>query len=89
MNTMDKEAFFSALRAKNSGVFGTSLSQKQVAGTEALLDACTGYPLAHTAHVLAEVYRETGGGMWPVKETVFAYSKDQNPPDSLVIARLD
>lgn len=89
MDTIDKETFFSALRARNSGVFGTSLSQKQVSGTEAILDACVDFPLSHTAHVLAEVYRETGGGMWPVKETVYSYSKDQNPSDALVISRLE
>lgn len=86
---MDRSAFFTALRARDSGVFGTSLSADQVRGTEALLDACLGYPLAHVAHVLAEVYHETGGGMMPVKETVYRSSKDRNPSDATVKARLE
>lgn len=86
---MNRAAFFTSLRRRDSGVFGTSLSEKQVKGVEALLDACEGYPLSEAAHVLAEVYRETGGGMWPVKETVYPHSKDKNPPDSVVIARLE
>ena len=86
---MINTAFFSALRKRESGVFGTSLSQGQVDGCEALLAACAGYPLAHTAHVLAEVHHETGGGMLPVKETVFPYSKNRNPSDATVKARLD
>jgi len=86
---MNRERFFASLRQRDSGVFGTSLTQGQVAGCEAILDACKGYPLDHTAHVLAEVYHETGGGMLPVKETVYPYSKDRNPSDATVIARLD
>lgn len=87
--TMDRSSFFAALRARNSGVFGTSLSQQQVEGTESLLDALDGFTLPHAAHVLAEVYHETGGGMWPVKETVYRTSKDRDPSDAQVIARLN
>ena len=36
---MDRSIFFAALRERKSGVFGTSLSQKQVDGLDALLDA--------------------------------------------------
>lgn len=86
---MNCKSFFAALRRRNSGVFGTSLSQGQVRGTEALLDAMIGWTVPHTAHVLAEVYHETGGGMMPVKETVYPYSKDKNPSDATVISRLD
>lgn len=86
---MDRKAFFAHLRKRDVGIFGTSLSQAQVDATEALLDEMDGWPLAHVAHVLAEVYHETGGGMAPVKETVFRHSKDQNPPDAQVIRRLD
>jgi hypothetical protein len=38
---------------------------------------------------LSEVYHETGGQMLPVKETVYAHSKDRNPSDAAVIKRLD
>ena len=86
---MNKTAFFAALRARDSGVFGTSLSQRQVDGIEALLDEGRHLPLPHLAHVLGEVHHETGGGMYPIKETVFRSHKDQNPPDAQVIARLD
>lgn len=86
---MNRAAFFESLRQRNSGLFGTSLSQRQVEATEALLDAGEGLPVPHMAHVLAEVYHETGAGMWPVKETVFPHSKDKNPSDATVIARLD
>ena len=86
---MNKTAFFAALRARTSGVFGTSLSQGQVDGMEAILDAGMHLPLPQLAHVLGEVYHETGGGMMPIKETVFRSHKDQNPTDAQVIARLD
>lgn len=84
---MNRSAFFNHLR--HSGVFATSLTGGQVNGCEALLDAGEGYDLPHLAHVLAEVYHETGGGMLPVKETVFAHSKDKNPTDKTVIGRLN
>jgi len=79
---MNREAFFAHLRRRDSGVFGTSLSQGQVDGIEALLDAGRDLPLHHIANVLAQVYRETGGRMVPVRET-FADS------DAQAIARLD
>jgi len=86
---MNKVKFFEALRMRNSGVFGTSLSAGQVEGTEALLRAGDGLSVPHMAHVLSEVYHETGHGMLPVKETVFPHSKSKNPSDGTVIARLD
>jgi predicted chitinase len=79
---MDRQAFFASLRARNSGVFGTSLKQRQVQGIEALLDAAKGLPLHHVANILAQVYHETGAKMYPVRET-FADSDEQ------AIARLD
>ena len=86
---MNKQAFFAALRSRTSGIFGTSLSQGQVDGIEAILDAGMHLPLPQLAHVLGEVYHETGGGMMPIKETVFRSHKDQDPTDAQVIARLD
>lgn len=82
---MNRAKFFAALRARDSGVFGTSLTQQQVDGIEALLDACTRHGVVgshHVANVLAQVYRETGGRMAPVRET-FASS------DAQAISRLE
>lgn len=88
---MDRKAFFDALRRRGSGLFGTSLSQGQVRGVEAILDEAErrGTPIFHLAAILSEVYHETGGQMQPVKETVYANSKDRNPSDATVIKRLD
>ncbi|MDK3020766.1 hypothetical protein [Pseudodonghicola flavimaris] len=86
---MDRSAFYAALRKRDSGIFGTALSQRQVDGLEALLDACAGLSLHHAAHVLGESYHETGGGMFPVKETVYRSSKDLRPSDATVIGRLE
>lgn len=88
---MNRAAFYASVRQRTSGVFGTSLSQPQVQGVEAILDEAEkrGTPLFHLAAILSEVYHETGGQMQPVKETVYANSKDRNPSDATVIKRLD
>lgn len=89
---MDRGKFFAALRARDSGVFGTSLSQAQVEGTEAILNACLRHGVTdahHVAHILAHVYHETGGHMLGIKETVYASHKDKNPSDAAVISRLE
>ena len=86
---MNREKFFEYLRRRDGHLFGTSLSQRQVDGLDALLDAGDGLPLPHMAQVLSESHHETGGGMYPVKETVFPHSKAKNPSDATVIARLD
>lgn len=69
---MDRPRFYEALRSRTSGVFGTSLSQSQVAGMEVILDAGqnAGLPLKHLAYVLATAYHETGGKMQPVNENL-------------------
>ena len=85
---MNKAAFYTHLR-KRGGPFGTSMSQRQVDGIEAILDEGAGLPLSHLANVLAQVHRETGAGMYPVKETVYSWSSDKNPSDATVIARLN
>lgn len=85
MTIMNREAFFNAIRP----AFGGSLSASQVAGMNALLDAGAGLPLHHMANVLAQVRRETGGYMFPIKETVMPSHKDKIPSDAAVIARLD
>lgn len=68
---MDKAAFYKSLRARNSGVFGTSLSQSQVNGIEGILMAFdqVGDGKADTlAYALATAYHEVGGRMVPVRE---------------------
>ncbi|MBK8772710.1 MAG: hypothetical protein IPM06_20100 [Rhizobiales bacterium] len=82
---MNQVAFFSAIRP----AFGGKLSDPQVVGMGALLTAGDGLPLHHMANVLAQVRRETGGYMTPIKETVMPYHKDKSPSDATVIARLD
>ena len=62
---MIRAKFFNAIR----GPMGPMVAET-VAGIEALLDAGRDLPLHHMAHVLAQVRRETGGWMAPIKETV-------------------
>lgn len=82
---MDRTAFYAAIRP----AFGKALSHLQVDGIEALLNAGRGLPLHHMANVLAQVRRETGGIMAPIKETVLPSHKEKNPSDAVVIRRLD
>jgi hypothetical protein len=77
--------FFDAIRPH----FGGKLDQDQVAGMNALLDAGRDLPLHHMANVLAQVRRETGGIMAPIKETVQASHKNRHPTDAEVVRRLD
>lgn len=88
---MDRSAFYASVRQRASGVFSTSLSKAQVEGCETILDEAErrGTSVFHLAAILSEVYHETGGQMQPVKETVYANSKDRNPTDATVIKRLD
>ena len=74
---MNRAAFFASVRSRTSGVFGTSLSQQQVEGMEAILDEAErrGTPLKHLAYILATPYLETGGKMQPVRENL-NYSVD-------------
>lgn len=67
---MDRKRFFDALRKRDSGVFGTSISQGQVSGTEAVLDEAQrrGVKLHPLAYMLATAYLETGHTMLPIKE---------------------
>lgn len=68
---MDRAAFYASLRRKDSGVFGTSLSESQVNGMEGILDAFAthGDGRAKTlAYALATAYHEVGGRMVPVRE---------------------
>lgn len=82
---MNRALFFATLRKH----FGGKFSAPQVAGIEALLDEGRDLPLHHMANVLAQVRRETGGHMAPIKETVMPGHKDKNPSDETVKARLE
>lgn len=75
---MDRAEFFAHLRKKDSGVFGTSLSQGQVDGINATLAAGRTLPLAHMAYALATEYGETGRKMQPVEENL-RYSAKRIP----------
>ena len=81
---MTRQTFFEAYRRK----FG-AMQQATVDGINALLDAGRDLPLQHMANVLAQVRRETGGWMAPIKETVMPWHDDKNPSDAIVIRRLD
>jgi hypothetical protein len=65
MTLENPEAFFNAMRA---GLLGPTLSQSEVDGCKAVLDAMEGCPLAFTAYALATVYHETKSTMLPIKE---------------------
>jgi len=85
---MQSDAFFAAIRA----AFGNRLSQPQVDGMQAILDAARAAKVTdahHVAHILGHVRRETGGYMSPIKETVMPSHKNKNPTDAEVIQRLE
>ncbi len=65
MTDFDKGAFYKAIRGK---LFGASLDTSEVEGCEAVLGACEGLPLSHTAYALATAYHETNATMKPVRE---------------------
>lgn len=67
---MDRSRLYAALRSRDSGVFGTSLSQKQVSGTEAILNEAEkrGTRLPCLAYILATAYHETAHTMQPIEE---------------------
>lgn len=56
---MDRSEFYAALR-KSNAVFGRSLSEKQVAVMEAILDETLELPNAQVAYIMATAYHETG-----------------------------
>lgn len=75
---MDRSKFYASLRQRASGVFGTSLSQSQVDGCEALLNEgqSRGVQLRQLAYVLATAYHETAHTMKPIEE----YGKGRGRP---------
>lgn len=74
---MDKTKFFEYLRSGNCSLFGKSLSEKQVQGILALLEAGEELPKMHMAYVLATVYHEVGRKMQPVRENLNYTSADR------------
>lgn len=69
---MNRSAFYASVRSRASGIFGTSLSQAQVNGVEAILDEAEkrGTPLRHVAYILATAYHESAHTMQAVRETL-------------------
>ena len=69
---MNRKAFYDALRKRNSGLFGTRMSQKQVDGMNAVLNEALrrGIILNRLAYALATIYHETGAKMQPVAENL-------------------
>lgn len=67
---MDRAKFYSVLRERKSGVFGTSLSQAQVGGIEGILDEGQkrGSRLPDLAYMLGTAYHETAATMQPIVE---------------------
>lgn len=69
---MYRKIFFAELRKRKSGVFGTSLSQKQVEGLTRLLDVWEQYywadPIDFLAANLGTAYHETARTMQPITE---------------------
>lgn len=63
---MNREIFFATVRREP---FSGRMTQSQVSGTEALLDACAKLTdVRWTAYVCATVFHETGARMVPVRE---------------------
>lgn len=69
---MNRANFYASARQRASGIFGTSLSQSQVNGVEAILDEAErrGTPLRHLAYILATAYHESAHTMQAVRETL-------------------
>jgi putative chitinase len=69
---MNRSEFYAALCKRKSGIFGTRLTQGQVAGMTAILDEAERrkLPLWWVACPLGQTYHETGGKMQPVYENM-------------------
>lgn len=68
---MNHASFYASLRSRDSGVFGTSLSQRQVDGINGILAAFQTHgdgKRTTLAYALATAYHETGRRMVPVRE---------------------
>lgn len=63
---MKPSAFYGALRTGN--MLGPLLSQDEVDGCAAVLQACVGLPISWTAYAFATAYHETAHTLKPIKE---------------------
>lgn len=77
---MKREVFYTEMRRRDSGLFGTSLTRGQVKGCEAILDECIarGADLGQAAYILSTAYGESGRKMQPVRENM-KYSAKRIP----------
>ena len=75
---MNRPAFYASVRQRASGVFGTSLSQAQVEGCEAILDEAErrGTSIFHLAAILSEQ------GVQVARRTVAKYREAMAIPPS-------
>lgn len=62
---MDRKAFLDACR---KGVMGPTLDGDEVSGSEVILDAMVGAPIAWCAYALATAWHETAHTMQPIRE---------------------
>lgn len=70
-------AFFAHVKA--SGILGRTLEDDEVAGCNALLDACAGvFPTSWAAYALATPWLETNGTMQPVREAYWLSDEAAN-----------
>lgn len=67
---MNKAQFFDTIKA--TGIFGSSLSDGEVSGCEAIIDECMAQraTLEQAAYILATAHGETGGRMQPIRENM-------------------
>jgi putative chitinase len=63
---VDRGVFFA--RARAGKLLGPTLTQSEVDGCTAILDAMTGAPIAYAAYALATAYLETSHTMQPIEE---------------------
>lgn len=66
MTLANPKAFFD--RVRGADLLGPTLTPSEVAGCNAILAACEGWPVAFTAYALATAYHETAGTMQPIRE---------------------
>lgn len=65
MTLANPQAFFANLRA---GLLGPTLTDDEVAGCNAILEAGAGLPVSHVAYMLATAWHETASTMQPINE---------------------
>ena len=71
---MNRKAFYDTLRVQK--LYGPTMDQSEVRGTEAVLDAIDGWPMAWQAYALATAFWETARTMLPVEEAYWIGNAD-------------